>query len=115
MIGAGPLNAPVRFQRRDPNAADPYGRPVDGWANLFDRFGRLEAKTGGETYQGRIEGRQGYELLVRRDPETNTITPADRFQDLVSLQYLGVKSVAPFPPDPSGYLLLTAEAGGANG
>lgn len=122
---AGRLNKRVRFERRSANSGgaggDAYGRAGGGWTPRFAgaRWAGVEGKTGRETTESRVQGRQTWEVLVRRDPETITVTTADRVvtlaEDLSPALYLNVKAVAPFPPDPDAFLLLTCEAGGANG
>lgn len=121
---AGRLNSRVRFERRSAKSGgatgDRFGRAGGGWAAMFgDRWAGVGDKTGGETYVGRIEGRQGVEVLVRLDPETAGLTMADRCvvlaEDLSPARYLNIRSVARFPPDPDAFLLLTCEAGGADG
>ncbi len=119
------LDHRVRFDERDPDAADPHGRAVEGWAPKWrhdpaededgQRWARFEAKSGAETFDGRTEGRQAYELVVRRDPETEAITNADRVFSYRGGIYLNITTAAPFPPDPFGFLLITATAGGSNG
>lgn len=123
---AGRLNKRIQIERRSAKSGsggvdgDPYGRAQGGWSAPFGpRWAGVSSKTGGETFGNRIEGRTPVEVLVRLDPETKTITLADRClvlaEDLAPLQYLNIRSVAPFPPDPDAFLLLTCEAGGPNG
>jgi len=118
-MAAGSLDHRVRFQRRTSNAGDAggdaFGRPSGGWEDLVERWARVEAKTGAETFQGRVAGSQTFEILIRRDPETLTITNADRAFDVGPGRYFNIKTIADFPPDPDAFLLLTVSAGGANG
>lgn len=126
---AGRLNHRVRIERRSAKSGaggvdgDRFGRASGGWVPAFAgvglRWAGVSSKTGRETVVGRIEGRQPVEVLVRVDPETTTITNADRVvvlaEDLTAAQYLNIRSIAPLPTDPDAFLLLTCEAGGANG
>lgn len=112
------LRDPFKFQRRATSAGDKFGRPAGGaWSDLVARtFAQATPKQGGEVaLGGRIEGRQAWELIVRRDPGTEAIRIADRAVDLVSGLTLNVRAVAPYQADPVRFLLVTAESGGADG
>ena len=128
---AGRLDKRVRFERRSAKSGaggaegDRFGRAVGGWTPAFgagaasERWAGGSWKTGRETVAGRLEGRQPVEVLVRRDPDTVKLTIAERVvilaEDLTDAVYLNIKSLAPLPTDPDGFILLTCEAGGANG
>lgn len=134
---AGRLDKRVRFERRSAKSgaagegSDRFGRSGGGWIPAFlgadnapsadasTRWTGASYRTGGETLAIRLEGRQPVELLIRRDPATVKLSLEERAvilaEDLTDAFYLNLKAVAPFPPDPEGFLLLTCEAGGANG
>lgn len=134
---AGRLDKRVRFESRSAKSgaagagADRFGRAGGGWIPAFlgadqtpnaeasTRWTGASSRTGSESLAIRLEGRQPVELLIRRDPATVKLSLDDRAvilaEDLTDAVYLNVKAIAPFPPDPEGFLLLTCEAGGANG
>jgi len=64
----------------------------------------------------RLEGRQAYEIKVRNDPQTRTLTNTDRIEVEVGpyAGFYNIRTLAPFRPDPQ-YLLITAERGGPDG
>jgi head-tail adaptor len=115
-MAAGKLRTPIRLHRRAAKADDKYGRANAGaYAVAIDlEWARLTPKQGGEVaLASRLEGRQAYELLVRRTPSTAQITAEDRIETLDDLALtIEVTSAAPFQADPS-YILITGETGGA--
>lgn len=119
-MSAGELRNPVRIQRRVSVKGDKYGRPAGAWADLFAgvRFVKITARNaGGEVNVGeRLEGRQPYEILIRLDPETETITNGDSILSEVSPHKgrFNIASVAPWRVNPA-YLLATCDIGGADG
>ena len=119
-MAAGELNNPVLIERRTAAAGDKYGRPVGGWAALFPgrKWAKIRARNAGsEVNVGeRLEGRQPYEILIRRDPETAQITNADRIVSDTEphVGAYNVRSVAPWGPNPD-YIMVTAEFGGPSG
>jgi head-tail adaptor len=114
--GAGDLRDRVRFERRL-TVRDEDGNAVDDWAVLgSDRSASLLPTRGGETVQaGRVQGRGLFDLWVRHDSLTSTITPGDRA--------VNVRTDTPFnikwgPEDMDGrrqWLLFQIEDGGASG
>lgn len=85
MPTARDLRDRVRFERRT-ETPDGYGNTVAGWATLFERWAALKPttprKTGSEeVLQARRQGVAFFDLWVRHDSQTVTITPADRVVD----------------------------------
>jgi head-tail adaptor len=117
VIGSGDLDHRIRFERRAAvGGSNPDGQAAGGWATLFDRWARVEGKTGGETLGGRLEGVSAWEVVVYKDPDTDGILETDRIHDLGDGGlYWNIKSKLPYPPDPRAFWLITAQAGGANG
>jgi SPP1 family predicted phage head-tail adaptor len=79
-LGAGRYDQRAGFERRVPAAADEYGNvlPVS-WAALFSRWAHVRPDFGREQLQaGRLESSARAVVTVRRDPETVTVTAADR-------------------------------------
>lgn len=119
-MGAGQLSTPIKVERRAPDAGDKFGKGNSGayvvLEGLNEIWARNVPKQGGEvSLAGRLEGRQAYELLVRRDPVTEQISAKDRITTLErSPKIINVRSAAPYQADPS-YILITGEAGTANG
>lgn len=134
---AGRLNKRIRLERRSAISGgaggDRFGRSGGEWIPAFgpaeatleqrqaasERWAGPSPKTGSETLSGRLEGRQAWEFLVRSDPETVTLTIADRVVvlngDRSGGLFLNIKAVAPLPVDQEAFLILTCEAGGPNG
>lgn len=119
-MSAGELSTPFKVQRRGDPKDDRFGRGTGSAfadvADLSEVWGRLVPRQGGEvSLQARLESRQPWEMLVRRDPATIGISIADRIITLDDLALvLDVKAAAPFQADPA-YILITAESGGADG
>lgn len=119
-MAAGRLSTPIAVSRRGAEGEDKYGRGTAGELEVVDgldqEWAGLTPKQGGEvSLAARLEGRQAYELLVRRNPATATITAADRITTLDDLALeLDVTAAAPYQPDPS-YILITATAGTPHG
>lgn len=114
------LNTPIKVRRPSKSAGDRYGRgqaaALADVAGLEEVWAQATPKQGGETSLGlRMESRQPWELVVRRDPVTSTITAADVIETLDDLALrLNVRAVAPLQTDPN-FLLITAEQGGPGG
>lgn len=119
-MAAGPLNTPIKVQRRASASSNKYGSGVAGALadvpGLGDIWARVTPKQGGEvSLAARLEGRQAWELLVRRDEGTATITAADHIVTLDDLALeLDVSSAAIYQADPE-YILITGETGSASG
>lgn len=79
-LGAGAFTHRARFERRAPIVADAYGNTLPAsWATLFNRWAHVRPDFGREQLQaGRLESSARAVVTIRRDPDTATITAADR-------------------------------------
>lgn len=79
---AGELTERVRFERRAA-ADDGYGNTEGAWATLItSRAAKLRPTRGGEqTIAARLQGTAAWDLWVRFDGETSTVTTDDRVVD----------------------------------
>jgi head-tail adaptor len=101
MLGAGQRDNRVRFERRAVTVDDGYGNDREAFATLFDRWAGFRPKFGREQIEaGRLESNMQGTLTVLADPETKTITAADRVV-FVSGPYAGkacqIRSLVPTP------------------
>lgn len=101
MLSAGQRNHRVRFERRAASPDDGYGNEREAFAALFDRWAGFRPKFGREQLAaGRLESTLQGTLTVLADPETKTVTPADRVV-FVTGPYAGktcqIRSIVPTP------------------
>ncbi len=124
---AGELRRRLRFERLVAQAPV-GGYPQGAWAPIIctatppaspaaaaaaaTRWGKVEPTRGGEaTVAGRIQGEAAYDLWVRHDSLTSSLTSADRAVDAATGELFALKWVA----DPDGrrrWILAQAESGG---
>lgn len=112
-------DTPLKVQRWSVDTTDPDGQGRDVLADvpgLVDLWGRMTPKQGGEvSLEGRLEGRQPWEIIVRRDTGSDTISAKDVLVTLDrDARKLEVTSAAPYQADPA-YILITAVEGGPRG
>jgi SPP1 family predicted phage head-tail adaptor len=112
--GAGDLRQKVHFERRV-ELRDDDGNAVEDWGVIgTQRSASLLPMRGGETVQaGRVQGRGMFDLWVRYDGLTSTITTADRVVS-AGCAY----NIKWGPEDMDGrrqWLLFQIEDGGASG
>lgn len=114
--GAGDLRQRIGFQRRA-DTDDGFGNVQGEWTDLgLDRWGSLTPTRGGETVQaGRLAGMGTWDLWVRNDSGTRSLTVGDRAIDLRSGQPFNIGFG---PADMDGrrqWLFLQLTSGGADG
>lgn len=116
MLGAGELDARVRFDARGVDAnGDPLGEFEDG----FTIWAKVQYLRGSESaVSNRLEGKQPVMIDVRDSAQARTITNAMRAvivsgRGVVPGQVLNVNAVA--PGRELGFLNIMATAGGAAG
>lgn len=114
--GAGELRHRVRFQRRQA-VEDGYGNTEGGWADLdISRACSMTPTRGGEDVQAaRLTGKASWDIWVRSDSGTRTLSTGDRAIDardpsrIFNIAFIG---------DMDGnrtWLLIQATTGGADG
>lgn len=114
--GAGDLRERVKFQRRT-DADDGYGNVEGAWADLdVVRSCALTPTRGGEAIQaGRLSGTAAWDLWVRSDSGTRSLTTGDR---AVHMRDGRTFNITFGPADMDGrrtWLLLQCTTGQADG
>ena len=81
-ISAGNLNAKVRIERRF-DKQDTAGQQSEEWRTLASRRANIRVKgaTEGKSLTGEVSSTI-YEIKLRRDSVTKTISPSDRVIDM---------------------------------
>lgn len=115
--GAGDLRHKVLFQRRS-GSDDGYGNSEGAWANLnITRSCSLTPTRGSEAVQaGRLAGSASWDLWVRADSATKSLTTGDRAVD--ARDATKVFNIVFGPADMDGkntWLLLQCTSGQADG
>lgn len=117
---SGNLDRRAAFQSRT-EIDDGYGNKVGAWpgelgvpdGHNFIRWCNVRYLRGSEAVMAsRLQGRQPVIVSVRRDPETDTITPDQRC--LIDGRAYNIREF-PRPSDNRMYLEFLAESGVANG
>ena len=115
--GAGDLRHKVRFERRT-SSDDGYGNTEGSWGALsIERSCSLSPTRGGEYVQaGRLGGNASWDIWVRADSQTKTLTTGDRAVDVRDESR--VFNIVFGPADMDGrntWLLIQATSGQADG
>ncbi len=114
-MAAGPLRDRVRFERRA-QVSDGAGNYVSDWQTLdMDRWAQVKPLRGGENViAAKLQSTGIYEIKVRSDSETRTVTADDRVVDISSGQAYNIRLVENRDMR-NRYLTLTCERGVADG
>ena len=112
---AGSLNRRIRFDRRAV-ASDGYGNEETGWQTLIaGRWARIRPVRGSEdVLADRVQGIVTYEITVRSDSETKTVCAGDRIVNLHTNETYNIHAIVN-PDERGGRLVMTCQAGGADG
>lgn len=111
------LRDKVRFERRS-GRVNVGGVIKSDWAPLgVERSARVIARTGGEgVLAARLTATQPFEITVRHDSQTRTISPDDRVVDARDPSRVwAIKSIGEIEGGRNRWLNLLCEAGGADG
>lgn len=114
--GAGDLRDRIRFERLAP-IEDGHGNVVDGWASVGTiRSAKLTPTRGGEQVQAdRLTGDASFDLWVRSDSLTRSITTAHRVVNVRTEATYGIR-FGPHDMDGRGqWLLFQIQSGTADG
>lgn len=116
MLSAGQRNHRVRFERRNVMAKSASGNVLEEWSALFPRWAGFRPRFGREQLEsGRLDSTMQGTLTVLADPETKTVTAADRVVFLAG-PYAGkacnILSIVP-TPDAREIELLLQDGGNA--
>lgn len=101
MLSAGQRNNRIRFERRPVGAKSASGNVLQDWSALFDRWAGFRPRFGREQLaEGQLQSTSFGTLTVLRDPETVTVTAADRVV-FTAGPYAGkacqIRSIVPTP------------------
>lgn len=107
----GDLRHRVRFDRQD-RVSDDMGGFVSTWEPLVTVSAQVLPARGGEDVRAaRVSGMSGYDIVIRSDSTTRTLTTGDRAVDTRSGKTLNVRWVG----DLEGrdrFLVCVCESGG---
>lgn len=115
-MAAGNLRVRVCFERQGVGASNGMGSRPAAWNRVGpeETFVDVKAAAGAEVViAGRLAGREPAEIELRSSPFTRTLTSRDRMRELdAPARVWNIRSTRAHDRR-RGYLILTAETGGA--